>query len=386
MRKSDSGKKALPIIAKHQLPRRRDQEAPRSNHQHRKGRIDNALGLFDLIKEAGTDELAESFFIMARWPDGKATCPRPGCGSDRVVDQPGGQLQQWLCRDCEERFDIKTGTVFAGTQYALRTILVAAYCMLQIPCGLSALVLACVLKQEGRQLSHQVVLDITHRIQTALIEPSPRFAGPVQIDDSLMGYAKGVRTNVIAGVDTSTGRVYAKPIYGPVNQVNSGQFIDDHVEEEGDIYTDSAKNLPEKLRRRQKVNHAHRQFARDGEEEGERVSTNRAENLWSTFQEFLDRRRAVAAQYLPLYLAEHMWRYNHASEPTLEQLQAFIRNSHHVVLRGDDKLHSGDRSVEDELAVQLELHPPHPKSPKARDKAKRSSSNKKRGVSQQKMV
>ena len=125
--------------------------------------------------------------------------------------------------------------------------------------------------------------------------------------------------------------------------------------------------------------HAKRQFARDDKEGGPRISTNLDENFWSTFQESFDRRRAVTATYPPLYLAEHLWRYNHGSEPTLDQLQAVIRNAHDVVLRGDDKPCDA-RSVEEELAIQLALHPPHPKNKKARAKKPRSSSNKKKGA------
>ena len=86
LRKRDLGKKALPIIAKHQHPKRRNVEDPRSNHHHRKGRINNAFGLLELIEAGGTDELAEWFFIMPRWQGGRPRCPTPGCGSDRVLD------------------------------------------------------------------------------------------------------------------------------------------------------------------------------------------------------------------------------------------------------------------------------------------------------------
>lgn len=384
LEKRGLGKKALPIIAKHQHPKQRHAEDPRSNHQHRKVRIDNALGLFELIEAAGTDELAEWFFILARWPDGKPMCPRPGCGSHRVVDQPGDLLEQWLCLECEEPFDIKTATVFEGTQYSLRTILWAAYLMLQIPFGSASLVLACLLKEEGRRLSHKDALDLTHRIQTALIEPHPRFGSPTQIDDSLMGYANGVRANVIGGVDTSTRRAWVEPIYGPVKLANSSPFINDLVEEGTEIHTDSTNSYPERLRPRKKVNHSKNVMARDNPNGGPRISTNLDENFWSTFQEFLDRRRAVTATYLPLYLAEHLWRYNHGSEPTLEQLRAFVRNAHDVVLRGDDKPCDA-REVEQVLAVQLALHPPHPKAEKGRNKKKRSRSNKK-SDSQQKSL
>ena len=385
LRKRACGKKALPIIAKHQAPRRRHEETPRSNHQYRQGRIDRALGLVELFNLVGTDDLAEAFFIMARYPHGKFTCPRPGCGSDRVVDLPGEQLQQWLCLDCEEPFDIKTATVFEGTRYSLRTILLAACHVIQSPFGVTSLDLACLLKEEGQRLSHKDALDLTHRIQVALVEPRPLFAGPVQTDESLMGYATGVRANVLGVVDWSSGRAYVEPAYGPVDLQTYSAFIDSCVDEEAEIHSDSAKNIPKKPRRRKMVNHARRELARDDKDGGPRISTNLAENFWSTFQEMLDRRRAVTSRYLPLYLAEHLWRYNHSSEPIVDQLKAFICNAHEVVLRGDDKLLYGDQLVMEELAVQLALLPPHPKERKARAKAKRTPSSKKPRSSQLKM-
>ena len=384
LKKADLGKKALPIIAKHREPRRRNPEDLRSNHEYRKQRIDNAVGLFELVEEAGTDELAERFFIKSRWPDGKLWCPRPGCGSDHVQEQPSDRLRQWLCLECERAFDMKTNTVFEGTRFSLRTVLLAAYLILQIPYGVAALILACLLKDEGQRPSHKAALDLTHRIQTALIESQPRFGHTTQVDDSLMGYANGVKVNTIAGVDTSTHIVWAAPILGEVNQNNSSSFIDGLVEEEVEIHTDSTKSYPEKLRPRKMVNHANNVMARDDIDGGPRISTNLAENNWSTAQEGLDRRRAVSAVYFPLFLAEHMWRQNHRFEPTLEQLQAFIRNGHDVVLRGDDKpCDVGE--VEEELAIQLALHPPSPKHKKARTKKRRSHSNKKKGGAQQQM-
>ena len=306
--------------------------------------------------------------------DGRLRCPRPGCGCDRVMEEPSEQLRQWLCLRCEERFDIKTGTVFEGTRYSLRTILWAAYFMLQMPFGVPSLELACLLEEEERRLSHKDSLDNTHGIQTALIESCPRFAGPAQGDHSLMGYARGVEVNVLAGVDTPTRQGYAEPIYGPVNQANSSPFFDKVLKEDATLHSDSSRAYEDRWNR-EKVNHAICEFVRNG------VSTNLDENMWSTFQEMLYRRRAVTATYLPLYLAEYLWRYNHRSEPILDQLRAFIRNAHDVVLRGDDKPCDATE-VEKELAVQLALSPPPSRRRKARNNELRSRIGKQKGNSQ----
>ena len=379
LEKRKIGKKALPIIAKHERPRRRDQEDCRSNYQDRKERIDNATSLFELIAAGGTEELAELFFIKTRWGDGQPRCPRPTCGSGHVEEEVGEQLRRWVCLECEDPFDVKTGTVFEGTWYSLRAILWAAYFMLQLPFGMPSLDLAYLLKEDGRRLSHKDAVDLTHRIQTALMERYPVFGVSVQSDSSLMGYANGVQANVIAVVDPLTRLVRAEPIYGPVNQTNSSRFHDKYVDKKARMFTDSTEAYVDEDRR-ETVNHSKGEFARRGKW-GDLVSTNLDENLWSTFQEMLDRRRAVTATYLPLYLTEHMWRYNHRSEPTVEQLQAFIRNAHDVVLRGDEKpCDAGE--VDKELAVQLALHPPHSKGVKARKRKRRSRIKKGEGFMQ----
>ena len=373
------GKKALPIIAKHKLPRRRGQEGPRSNYQYRKDRIGKSFSLFAMIVKCGTEDLVELFFIEARWPDGRPRCPRLACGSDRVEEEAAvdGQLRRWVCLDCEEPFDIKTGTVFEGTRYSLRTILWAAYLMLQLPFGMPSLDLACLLEEEDRRLSNKDTLDITHRILTALREHFPIFDIAAQSDSSLMGYANGVEVNVIGVVDPGSRLERVEPIFGPVNQGNSSPFHDKYVDKNAKLFTDSTKAYL-KEERRETVNHGKRQFVRRGKW-GDLVSTNLNENDWSTSQEMLDRHRSVTATYLPLYLTGHMWRKNHRPEPIEEQLQAFVRNSHDVVLRGDDKpCDAGE--VEKELAVQLHLHPPHSKGVKARKRERRSRIKKEQGA------
>ena len=132
-------------------------------------------------------------------------------------------------------------------------------------------------------------------------------------------------------------------------------------------------------RARQHVNHAKRQFVSDGEEAGERVGTNLDEDFWSTLQEMLDRRRAVSSEYLPLYLGEYLRRYNHRGEPVLNQLQAFVRNAHDVVVRGDDKP-CDEWEAEKVLPAQLALL--LPKAVRARNKKKRSRIGKERNLTQ----
>ena len=366
LERRDTGKKVRTIIAKNKESKRLGQKDERNNYPRRKDAIEKSMTLREIIRAIDTKEWVGRLCSQAMWPDGKPRCLWQGCGSDRVVEEPGGQLRRWLCLDCEEPFDFTTGTVFEGARNSLETIIMGAYLMIQLRFGMPSEMLPLLLDDEGRRLSHKDAIDLTHRIQTALVERLPMFDGPAQYDSSLMGYVDGVEIHLQAIVDVPTRQVRAEVNYGPVNKEQADRFINKYLKPDGIFFTDTTKACPDAPQRREKVNHSRPVFARDSKKaEGYRVSTNMPENFWSTSQEFLGRRRAITVVYLPLYLAEHMWRCNHRHESTMEQLRALIRNSHDVVLRGDDKpCDVGE--VERELAVQLELLPPSSGSSRVR--------------------
>ncbi len=52
---------------------------------------------------------ATAHIIASRWPDG-AFCPH--CGSDNVHRMAGKtQAGYFICRDCRDKFTVRTGTV-----------------------------------------------------------------------------------------------------------------------------------------------------------------------------------------------------------------------------------------------------------------------------------
>ena len=358
----EGGKKVLPVITLHRFPRQRQNADNRSNHAYRKGRIDNALDIFAMFNLAGTEELADRFCIDARWPDGKVRCPQLGCGSDHVIEVPDeGSLRTWLCLECEEPFNVRTATVFESSPRGLRIFLWTAYLTMVIPFGLPSFVLCLLFRKEnGRRLWPKDALDITRRVQTAFIEPRQRLPKYAQADHSQMGYANGVRIQVLAAVQPEIGRVEAGVVIGEVTKAIAGEFFDSTIEEDGEVRKDSYKGYPDDVRTPRTINHAMHEFNVDG------ITTNSAENFWSWIQEFLYRRRAVSLKYLPLYLSERRWCYNHRNEPMLERLAKFVRNAHDVVTRGDNVL-SAEMGVEEETAIQLALEM---KADKQKEKAR----------------
>ena len=368
------GKKALTAISGHRKSKRVGLKGDRNNHVDRKAAIKKSMPLRAMIRATATKGQVNQLFFQGRWPDGKPRCPRGDCGSDRVVEEPGEQPPRWVCLDCEERFDIKTRTTFEGARHSLETIFDVAYLMLQIPFGMPSEIVPLLVEDEDRRLSHKDSVYLTHRIQTALVERLPIFDGPAQYDTSLLGYADGVEIHVHVLVDVPTRQARAEITYGPVTKAQAGRFIYKYLKEDGILFTDTTKACPDSPYR-EMVNHAICEFSRASElAPGYFVNTNLPENFWSTFKNLIDRRRGIAVVYLPLYLAEHMWRYNHRDESTEEQLQKFIRNAHDVVLRGDDKpCDVGE--VEGKLAALGKFVPPpsrasrvHRRRPRSRRK------------------
>ena len=74
-----------------------------------------------------------------------------------MIELPSKELRQWLCLECEEPFDVKTATVFEGTQRSLRVILWAAYFIIQLPFGMPSLDLARLLREKHQKLSNKLI-------------------------------------------------------------------------------------------------------------------------------------------------------------------------------------------------------------------------------------
>ena len=73
----------------------------------------------------------------SRWPGGDVNCPH--CGSINVM-RMGGKTQagMWLCRDCRDKFTVRTGTVMERSHVPLHKWLLATHLMAASKKGMSA--------------------------------------------------------------------------------------------------------------------------------------------------------------------------------------------------------------------------------------------------------
>ncbi len=129
-----------------------------------------------------------------RWPDG-ACCPH--CGS-LDVHKMGGKTQagMFLCKDCRDKFTVRTGTVFERSHIPLHKWLLATHLIAASKKGMSALQLSRILG-----ITYKSAWFMTHRIREAMT--------PTKIDP-IGGQNKGVETDETLIGGKAKNRAFAK--------------------------------------------------------------------------------------------------------------------------------------------------------------------------------
>ena len=144
----------------------------------------------DLTNPAFTDEdKAREVIEASRWPNG-AACP--SCGLTETVSRLGGKSMGpgWYhCRQCREKFTVRTGTLYERSHIPLHKWLLATHLLTSSKKGMSA-------HQLFRMLgfgSYRTAWFMAHRIREGMRELRPA-TGPlggegktVEADETFIG-------------------------------------------------------------------------------------------------------------------------------------------------------------------------------------------------------
>ena len=129
---------------------------------------------------------AVEHIFRQRWPDGEPTCPH--CGSTNTMVMAGKtQAGYHLCRDCRDKFTVRTGTVMERSHIPLHKWLLATHLMAASKKGMSAL-------QMSRMLgvTYKSAWFLCHRIREAMDNANDTgpLGGPgkyVEADEAFVG-------------------------------------------------------------------------------------------------------------------------------------------------------------------------------------------------------
>jgi transposase-like protein len=272
----------------------------------------------------GDDDACRSYLKARRWPHG-VRCPR--CGNPGVYDLHSRKWH-WQCTQCAPggsegyRFSLLVGTIFENTNKPLRDWFKVAHLMLTSKKGISAL-------QIQRQMgfgSYKTAHGMCHKIRTALIEPETKLGGIVEIDETYVGgkdknrhwdkrlhnQGRGVGKEVVIGAVKRKGNVVARVVKN-IKRDTVENFIKETVSNRVSLLCTDDYRSYNRLRYRYKhgiVNHAKGEYAKH--HVVGTIHTNTIEGFWSILKRgIVGTFHKVSAKYLPLYVAEFQFRYNH---------------------------------------------------------------------------
>jgi len=288
-------------------------------------------------------------------------CPR--CGNDKVV-KVKHRPWNWQCKSGKEsedptgartvcskkngyRFSPLVATVFENTNYPLPIWFEVIYLMTQSKKGMSALQIQRMLRENGRPTAYKTAFFICHRVRAMLNNPDlPPMMGVVEVDESYIGgkdrnrhwkkksaqmrAAAGELTGLetpwsgerygygkvgVIGAIERKGNVVARVIGAAGAETLSG-FVRNVVNREKvDLVATDEKseyNYVDPRVRHEAVKHSQGEYVRGV------VHTNNIESFWSLLKRgVVGTYHNVSKKYLPLYLNEFSWRFNHRKDPDI---------------------------------------------------------------------
>jgi transposase-like protein len=263
------------------------------------------------------EEACRSYLVARRWPNG-VHCPR--CGNPKVYALASGY--HWQCEACQVngyRFSHIAGTIFENTNKPLREWFRVVHLMLTSKKEISALQVQRVMGFGSYGTAH----SMCHKIRAALIEPETKLGGIVEVDETFVGgKAKNRHWDkrdgkpgptasgkvIVAGAIKRKGNVIAR-VVDNVRASTLVPFVNEAVSEKVSLlctdqwigYKGLDKTYPHAT-----VDHAKRQYVVGA------VHTQTIEGFWSIFKRgIVGSFHKVSAKYMPLYVAEFQFRYNH---------------------------------------------------------------------------
>ncbi len=275
------------------------------------------------------DETAcRQFLCDRRWPNG-VKCPR--CGKADSVYALKKLPFRWECanKECRKgnafRFSVTAGTIFADTKVPILTWFKVLYTMLQAKKGISSLQIRRMFF--GERSSTHTAWYVCHRLRAGMREPEFRqLMGIVEVDETFVGGKEknkhlgkrnphntaGKGKAIVIGAIERKGNVVCKMIanadrptmMGFVREMVSQKVTLVATDEHRGYDTMADGGMPHGL-----VKHGEGQYVVGA------IHTNTIESFWSLLKRgVMGSYHHVSEKYLPLYLNEFAFRFNHRKD------------------------------------------------------------------------
>jgi transposase-like protein len=287
----------------------------------------STISTFQLFEMFPDQESARVYLETMLWPDGPR-CPVCGLG-DKISAKKGGYYR---CRQCNEVFTVRTGTIFERSHVPLHKWLYAMYLLVTARKGISSMQLA---KEIG--VTQKTAWFVLGRLREACGTDIGKLAGVVEIDETYVG---GIEANkhehkklkmgrgsvgktAVIGMRERGGRTKAK-VVGNTDQETVQRVIHENVEVRSTLNTDefaAYRGLAGLFFDHETINHGAAEFVRDD------VTTNSIESVFAVLKRgLIGVYHHASPKHLHRYVDEFAFRLNEGNveNHTMQRLGSFV--------------------------------------------------------------
>jgi transposase-like protein len=297
------------------------------------------ISLQQIHKQFDTQDKCVALLVNLRWPDG-VSCPR--CGNKKVfavkhrawnwvcksgaetIDKQTGEVK--ICKKQGYRFSALVGTVFENTNYPLPVWFEVIYLICQSKKGMSAMQVQRMLQENGRPTAYKTASYICHRVRAMLDNPDfGPLMGQVEVDETYIGGKN--KNRHWDKKQPGTGTAGKIPVVGAISR--KGNVISKMIEN-ADTETLTKfvrKTVSDKVELVATDEHSGYRYLQyapyphytvshsDGEYVRGEIHTQSIDSFWALLKRgIIGTYHNVSKKYLPLYLNEFQWRFNHRKD------------------------------------------------------------------------
>ena len=271
------------------------------------------ISLIELALRYNTRDKCLELLESLRWPNG-AACPK--CGSIKAYRIRKRRLYE--CGDCRHQYSATSGTIMHRSRLPLSKWILAVALITNARKGVSDCQLA-----RDLHVTYKTAWYLGHRIRRAMRELSwlKKFTGIVECDECYVGgYVKSGKRGrgaphktPVFGVRERGGKVRLQTMK-TVTDKNIKEAVHKYIDTDAEMVMADQLNSYDQLAAEftmSRINHF-REYVRGN------IHTNNIESIWAIVKrQAHGTHHRMSPQYLPLYLSEISYRFNHRNDHKL---------------------------------------------------------------------